>query len=279
MYAAARPVTFTRDVAPILYQELRRVPSRWGSRSVSADHLRRCREARGADRAGDGQPLHAAVEAGARTRRFRGRARADGGADRYDPALGRGGRAARGRRRSAAGARLPQREARASGSGGAHAEAVHGSRGRSRPVSLLRPAARIGRGTIRGRDGISARQSEGGASRHSVCRPHRAGAQAREGAGGGYPCFGAPGFLPGGGLGGWTPGSPPIRMPDGVSTRAEQAGGPGDSTPLSSDGKAGGRARRGCAGLHDAAAAATARWTFRSGRSGSTFRRARKLTR
>ncbi len=29
-----------------------------------------------------------------------------------------------------------------------------------------------------------------------------------------YPCFGAPGFLPGGGLGGWTPGAEPIRMPD-----------------------------------------------------------------
>jgi mono/diheme cytochrome c family protein len=36
--------------------------------------------------------------------------------------------------------------------------------------------------------------------------------------GGGYPCFGAPGFLPGAGLGGWSPGSPPIHMPEGVST-------------------------------------------------------------
>jgi hypothetical protein len=36
--------------------------------------------------------------------------------------------------------------------------------------------------------------------------------------GGGYECFGAPGFLPGAGLGGWSPGSPPIRMPGGVST-------------------------------------------------------------
>src|SRR5262245_48750796 len=35
--------------------------------------------------------------------------------------------------------------------------------------------------------------------------------------GGGYECFGAPGFLPGAGLGGWSPGSPPIRMPEGVS--------------------------------------------------------------
>lgn len=35
--------------------------------------------------------------------------------------------------------------------------------------------------------------------------------------GGGYPCFGAPGFLPGGGLGGWSPGSPPIRMPEDAS--------------------------------------------------------------
>jgi hypothetical protein len=35
--------------------------------------------------------------------------------------------------------------------------------------------------------------------------------------GSGYECFGAPGFLPGAGLGGWSPGSPPIRMPAGVS--------------------------------------------------------------
>lgn len=34
--------------------------------------------------------------------------------------------------------------------------------------------------------------------------------------GGGYACFGAPGFL-GGGLGGWSPGSPPVRMPEGAA--------------------------------------------------------------
>jgi hypothetical protein len=34
--------------------------------------------------------------------------------------------------------------------------------------------------------------------------------------GAGYSCFGAPGFL-GGGLGGWSPGSPPIRMPEGAA--------------------------------------------------------------
>jgi mono/diheme cytochrome c family protein len=36
-------------------------------------------------------------------------------------------------------------------------------------------------------------------------------------AGSGYPCFGAPGFLPAPGLGGWSPGSPPIHMPEGVA--------------------------------------------------------------
>ena len=34
--------------------------------------------------------------------------------------------------------------------------------------------------------------------------------------GDGYECFGSPGFLPARGLGGWTPGSPPIRMPEGI---------------------------------------------------------------
>ncbi|HZT28988.1 MAG TPA: thioredoxin family protein [Bryobacteraceae bacterium] len=32
-----------------------------------------------------------------------------------------------------------------------------------------------------------------------------------------YPCFGTPGFLPSGALGGWTPGSSPIHMPAGIS--------------------------------------------------------------
>ena len=33
-----------------------------------------------------------------------------------------------------------------------------------------------------------------------------------------YPCFGTPGFLPSGGLGGWTPGAGPIVMPPGTAT-------------------------------------------------------------
>ena len=36
--------------------------------------------------------------------------------------------------------------------------------------------------------------------------------------GDGYPCFGTPGFLPARGLGGWTPGSLPVRMPGGLPT-------------------------------------------------------------
>jgi Copper type II ascorbate-dependent monooxygenase, N-terminal domain len=34
--------------------------------------------------------------------------------------------------------------------------------------------------------------------------------------GAGYPCFGTPGFLPARGLGGWTPGALPFRMPDDI---------------------------------------------------------------
>ncbi len=34
--------------------------------------------------------------------------------------------------------------------------------------------------------------------------------------GGTYPCFGTPGFLPSGALGGWTPGMQPATMPDGL---------------------------------------------------------------
>jgi hypothetical protein len=36
--------------------------------------------------------------------------------------------------------------------------------------------------------------------------------------GAGYPCFGTPGFLPARGLGGWTPGSVPVRMPANIPT-------------------------------------------------------------
>ena len=36
--------------------------------------------------------------------------------------------------------------------------------------------------------------------------------------GSGYPCFGTPGFLPARGLGGWTPGSVPVRMPEDIPT-------------------------------------------------------------
>ncbi len=39
-----------------------------------------------------------------------------------------------------------------------------------------------------------------------------------ESPGPGYPCFGAPGFLPGPGLGGWTPGSKPVTQPQGVAS-------------------------------------------------------------
>ena len=34
--------------------------------------------------------------------------------------------------------------------------------------------------------------------------------------GSGYPCFGTPGFLPARGLGGWTPGAQPVRLPDDI---------------------------------------------------------------
>ena len=37
-----------------------------------------------------------------------------------------------------------------------------------------------------------------------------------------YPCFGTPGFLPSGGLGGWTPGTRAIEMPPGTAIRLHQ---------------------------------------------------------
>ncbi|MBI1787788.1 MAG: hypothetical protein HYR60_09595 [Acidobacteria bacterium] len=46
-------------------------------------------------------------------------------------------------------------------------------------------------------------------------------ARQKEGADGspGYPCFGAPGFLPSAGLGGWTPGMAALPFPEGVAIR------------------------------------------------------------
>jgi hypothetical protein len=42
--------------------------------------------------------------------------------------------------------------------------------------------------------------------------------------GGGYSCFGTPGFLPARGLGGWTPGALPFRMPDDIPSLFHGAG-------------------------------------------------------
>ncbi len=42
--------------------------------------------------------------------------------------------------------------------------------------------------------------------------------------GAGYPCFGTPGFLPARGLGGWTPGALPFRMPDDIPSLFHGAG-------------------------------------------------------
>jgi hypothetical protein len=50
---------------------------------------------------------------------------------------------------------------------------------------------------------------------HSLFLLDRAGAARRNGSP--YSCFGTPGFLPSGAIGGWTPGSSPIRMPPGIS--------------------------------------------------------------
>ncbi len=54
---------------------------------------------------------------------------------------------------------------------------------------------------------------------HALFFLDRSGAawQKEKAPGAGYSCFGAPGFLPAAGLGGWTPGAAPIRMPEGFS--------------------------------------------------------------
>ena len=69
-------------------------------------------------------------------------------------------------------------------------------------------------------DAVEFRPSNPKVVQHAIFFVDRSGAgrklEAEPGAG--YPCFGAPGFLPGAGLGGWSPGSPPIHMPDGVAT-------------------------------------------------------------
>lgn len=49
---------------------------------------------------------------------------------------------------------------------------------------------------------------------HAILFADAAGVARRRGAT--YPCFGAPGFLPARGLGGWSPGMPPITMPEGA---------------------------------------------------------------
>jgi hypothetical protein len=68
-------------------------------------------------------------------------------------------------------------------------------------------------------DAIEFRPSNPRVVHHALLFLDRSGTARKKEAepGVGYDCFGAPGFLPVGGLGGWTPGSPPIHMPEGAS--------------------------------------------------------------
>jgi hypothetical protein len=68
-------------------------------------------------------------------------------------------------------------------------------------------------------DSIEFRPGNAKVVHHALFFADRSGVARKKEAepGAGYECFGAPGFLPGAGLGGWSPGSPPIRMPDGVA--------------------------------------------------------------
>ncbi len=51
---------------------------------------------------------------------------------------------------------------------------------------------------------------------HALLFEDISGTARRRDSGGGYPCFGTPGFLPARGLGGWTPGAVPFQTPDGA---------------------------------------------------------------
>lgn len=51
---------------------------------------------------------------------------------------------------------------------------------------------------------------------HALLFQDISGTARRRDGGGGYPCFGTPGFLPARGLGGWTPGAVPFQAPDGA---------------------------------------------------------------
>ena len=77
----------------------------------------------------------------------------------------------------------------------------------------------LGLGADRYVNALEFRPSNPKVVHHAILFIDRAGAGAKleSEPGAGYPCFGAPGFLPAAGLGGWSPGSPPIHMPEGVA--------------------------------------------------------------
>lgn len=52
---------------------------------------------------------------------------------------------------------------------------------------------------------------------HALLFQEVTGEARRRDTGGGYPCFGTPGFLPARGLGGWTPGKQPVPSPAGMA--------------------------------------------------------------
>ncbi len=51
---------------------------------------------------------------------------------------------------------------------------------------------------------------------HAILFQDITGTARKRDTGSGYSCFGTPGFLPARGLGGWTPGSLPVEMPEGI---------------------------------------------------------------
>jgi len=59
---------------------------------------------------------------------------------------------------------------------------------------------------------------------HVIVFQDTSGTARRRDSGSGYPCFGTPGFLPARGLGGWTPGALPFRMPEDIPVLFHGAG-------------------------------------------------------
>ncbi len=211
-------VTYTKSIAPILYQNCELLPSGGPDRAVCPDQLCRCPKAGENDRRRHPKPLHAALEGRAGLRPLHGRTPPVRRPDQDDPAVGRPGRS-RGRS-----ADLPPMPKYPQGWALGQPDAVLQP---GEAYTLAADGGDVYRCFViptsytedRWLSGMEVHPGNRKVVHHIIAYLDTTGAARKLDAadpGPGYTSFGGPGFTPTGALGGWVPGNDPALLPDGV---------------------------------------------------------------